>query len=116
MKLKGIVLIALFSMGTAVSQDGPGPIRSGHAPINGLEMYYEVHGEGMPLVLIHGSFMDIPMNWSEFIPLLAGDRKLILAEMQGHGRTKDISREFGYAQMADDVAELLSYLEIERAD
>jgi len=116
MKLKGIVLIALMSLGTVRSQEASEPTRSGFAPINGLEMYYEVHGEGKPLVLIHGSFMDIPMNWSGFIPLLVSGRKLILAEMQGHGRTKDIPREFGYAQMADDVAGLLDYLEIDRTD
>lgn len=117
MELKGIILLTLFSTGPLMAQDGPG-VRTGHAPVNGLELYYEVHGEenDPPLVLIHGSFMDIPMNWSEFIPTLGQGRKLILAEMQGHGRTKDSPRKFGYAQMADDVAGLLKYLDIERAD
>ncbi|UQA59892.1 alpha/beta fold hydrolase [Polyangium aurulentum] len=89
---------------------------SGYADVNGLELYYEVHGQGKPIVLLHGSFMTIPLNWSQFIPLLAKDRKVIVAEMQGHGRTRDISREFSYEGMADDVSALLRHLEIDRAD
>ena len=67
---------------------------SGFADVNVLKMYYEVYGEGKPVVLLHGSYMTIPLNWSHIIPLLAKDRKVIAAEMQGHGRTKYISREF----------------------
>lgn len=57
------------------------PSGSGYAKVNGLEMYYEVYGEGKPLVLIHGSFMNIISNWSAIIPSLAKDRKVIVAEM-----------------------------------
>lgn len=89
---------------------------SGYADINGLKMYYEVHGQGKPIVLIHGSFMTIPLNWSNIIPALAKDRKVIVAEMQGHGRTKDISREFSYENMADDISGLLKHLKIDSAD
>ncbi|MDI1478871.1 alpha/beta hydrolase [Polyangium sp. y55x31] len=89
---------------------------SGHADVNGLELYYEVHGDGKPIVLLHGSFMTIPLNWSQFIPLLAKDRKVIVAEMQGHGRTRDIAREFSYEGMADDVSGLLDHLGIDSAD
>lgn len=92
------------------------PAESGYANVNGLKMYYEVHGIGKPIVLIHGSYMNIPLNWSQFIPLLAGDRKVIVAEMQGHGRTKDISRELSYEGMADDVSGLLKHLKIDSAD
>jgi len=67
------------------------PSENGYADVNGLKMYYEVYGEGKPIVLIHGSFMTIPLNWSHIIPLLSNKRKVIVAEMQGHGRTKDIS-------------------------
>ena len=63
------------------------PANSGYASVNGLKMYYEVYGNGKPIVLLHGSFMNIPLNWSHIIPLLAKDRKIIVAEMQGHGRT-----------------------------
>lgn len=92
------------------------PAESGHADVNGLEMYYEVYGNGKPIVLLHGSYMNIPLNWSKVIPLLANDRKVIVAEMQGHGRTRDVSREISYEGMADDVSGLLEHLEIDRAD
>ena len=92
------------------------PEQSSYADVNGLKMYYEVYGKGKPIVLIHGSYMTIPWNWSHIIPLLAKDRKVIVAEMQGHGRTRDISREFSYEGMADDVSSLLTYLKIDSAD
>ncbi|RPD39631.1 alpha/beta fold hydrolase [Chitinophaga barathri] len=100
---------------TAVSQDIK-PAESGYADVNGLKMYYEVYGQGKPIVLLHGSFMTIPLNWSHIIPLLAKDRKVIVAEMQGHGRTKDIAREFSYEGMADDVSGLLRHLKTDSAD
>ena len=89
---------------------------SGYANVNGLKMYYEVYGKGKPIVLLHGSYMNIPLNWSHIIPMLAKDRKVIVAEMQGHGRTRDISREFSYEGMADDVSGLLKHLKIDSAD
>ncbi|MNL03691.1 Soluble epoxide hydrolase [compost metagenome] len=92
------------------------PAESGYAAVNGLKMYYEVYGKGKPIVLLHGSFMNIPLNWAQMIPLLAKDRKVIVAEMQGHGRTKDIAREFSYEGMADDVSGLLKHLKIDSAD
>lgn len=70
----------------------------------------------MPIVLLHGSFMTIPLNWAHFIPLLAKDRQVIAVEMQGHGRTSDIPREVSYEAMADDVAGLLGYLGVDQAD
>lgn len=98
-------------------------VESGYVDVNGLKMYYEVHqpdshadAKGKPIVLIHGSFMNIPLNWSATIPKLAKDRKVIVAEMQGHGRTKDTPREFSYEGMADDVSGLLKHLKIENAD
>jgi pimeloyl-ACP methyl ester carboxylesterase len=92
------------------------PAESGYADVNGLKMYYEVYGQGKPTVLLHGSFMSIPLNWSHIIPQLAKDRKVIVAEMQAHGRTKDISRKFSYEGMADDVAGLLKQLKVDSAD
>lgn len=90
---------------------------TGYAPINGLEMYYEIHGEGgTPLVLLHGSFMTIALNWGELLPVLAGSRQVIAVEMQGHGRTADIAREPTLEHFADDVAALLDHLGIDRAD
>lgn len=101
--------------GTAAAQNIR-PSDTGYAPVNGLKMYYEVYGEGKPIVLVHGSYMNIPLNWSQIIPLLARDRKVIVAEMQAHGRTKDIDREFSYENMADDVSGLLKHLKIDSAD
>lgn len=92
------------------------PIESGYADVNGLKMYYEVYGEGKPIVLLHGSYLTIPLNWSQIIPLLAKDRKVIAVEVQGHGRTKDTSREFSYENLADDVSALLNHLKIDKAD
>jgi pimeloyl-ACP methyl ester carboxylesterase len=92
------------------------PAESGYAPVNGLKLYYEVYGKGKPIVLLHGSFMNIPMNWAQLIPLLSRSRQVIVAEMQGHGRTRDVPREFSYEAMADDVSGLLAHLEIENAD
>jgi pimeloyl-ACP methyl ester carboxylesterase len=92
------------------------PIRSGYANVNGLKMYYEVYGDGKPLVLLHGSFMTIPMNWSHIMPQIAKDRKVIVMELQGHGRTRDIAREISYEGMADDVSGLLKHLKIDSAD
>jgi len=92
------------------------PSDTGYAEVNGLKMYYEVYGNGKPIVLLHGSYMNIPLNWSHIIPLLSKNRKVIVAEMQGHGRTKDISREFSYEGMADDVSGLLKHLKIDSAD
>lgn len=92
------------------------PNESGYAAVNGLKMYYEVYGQGKPLVLIHGSFMTIPLNWSHIIPLLAPHRKVIVAEMQAHGRTRDIDRPMSYEGMSDDVSGLLQHLKIDSAD
>ncbi|HEU4693807.1 MAG TPA: alpha/beta fold hydrolase, partial [Vicinamibacterales bacterium] len=91
---------------------------TGYAPVNGLSMYYELHGggPGEPLVLLHGSFMTITNNWSGWIGELAKARTVIAVEMQGHGRTADIDRDFSYESLADDIAALLDYLEIEQAD
>ncbi|MBT1690104.1 alpha/beta fold hydrolase [Dawidia soli] len=92
------------------------PAESGYADVNGLKMYYEVYGHGNPIVLLHGSFMSIPLNWSHIIPRLAKDRKVIVLEMQGHGRTRDTDRALSYEGMADDVSGLLKQLRINSAD
>jgi pimeloyl-ACP methyl ester carboxylesterase len=91
--------------------------RTGYAPVNGLEMYYEMHGSGgTPLVLLHGSFMTINLNWSELLPILAEDRQVVAVELQGHGHTADIDREPTFEHFAGDVAALLDHLDIEQAD
>jgi len=89
---------------------------TGYAPVNGLKMYYEIHGSGEPVVLLHGAFMAISGDWNDWISELAKTRKVIAVEMQGHGRTADIGRDITYENLSDDVAGLLDYLKIERAD
>jgi pimeloyl-ACP methyl ester carboxylesterase len=88
---------------------------SGYAPVNGLKMYYEIHGEGKPLLLLHGSYMTIPLNWDAIMPGLAKKHKVIAVEIQGHGRTADINRPYSYTTLADDLAALLKYLKTDSA-
>jgi pimeloyl-ACP methyl ester carboxylesterase len=88
----------------------------GYAPVNGLKMYYEVHGSGEPVVLLHGAYMTIPGNWTGWIGELSKTRKVIAVEMQGHGRTADIKRELSFEYLADDVAAVLDHLKIPSAD
>src|SRR5262245_48857213 len=106
-------LLTMFVSAAALAQQTR---TTGYAPVNGLKMYYEVHGEGDPVVLIHGSFMTITNNWTGWIGELSKTRKVIAIEMQGHGRTADIDRDFSYENLADDVAALVDYLKIPRAD
>ena len=89
--------------------------RGNYAEVNGLEMYYEIHGAGEPLVVLHGAYMTIDAM-GELVPELARTRQVIAVELQGHGRTADIDRPLSYEQMADDTAALLRHLGIERAD
>jgi pimeloyl-ACP methyl ester carboxylesterase len=86
------------------------------AEINGLQMYYEVHGEsGEPLVLLHGAYMTIPTNWDVLIPTLSKTHQVIAVELQNHGRTTDRDTPITYEGMADDVAALLDHLAVEKA-
>jgi pimeloyl-ACP methyl ester carboxylesterase len=89
---------------------------TGYVRANGLNMYYEIHGDGEPLVLLHGSFMTIDLNYGQILPELAKDRRVVAVEQQAHGHTEDIDRRFSYEQMADDTAELLRQLKIGPAD
>lgn len=91
-------------------------MKSGYAPVNGLKMYYEVYGAGKPLILLHGSYMTLALNFGGLIPDLAKDRMVIAVEMQGHGHTADIDRPFSFEALADDVAALMQYLKIDSAD
>jgi pimeloyl-ACP methyl ester carboxylesterase len=94
------------------------PLESGHAPINGIEMYYEVHGrrDGVPLVLLHGGGSTIEVTFSRVIPIFAESRRVIAVEEQGHGRTTDRDAPVTFESSADDVAALLQYLNVEQAD
>jgi pimeloyl-ACP methyl ester carboxylesterase len=98
------------------SGDARAPEVSSYASVNGLEMYYEIHGSGEPLVLLHGAFSAIGTSFGDLLPSLAESRQVIAFEMQAHGRTPDIDRTLSIEQMADDVAAALRQLGIERAD
>src|ERR671935_3223680 len=87
-----------------------------YASVNGLTMYYEVHGAGRPLVLLHGALSAIGTSFGKVLPSLAKTRQVIAVEQQAHGHTADIDRPLTYEQMADDTAALLRHLEIGSAD
>lgn len=89
--------------------------KQGYAPVNGLKMYYEVHGTGEPLVMLHGGMSTIG-TFYRILPPLAKRRQIIAVEQQGHGHTADIDRPFSFEQMADDTASLLQQLGIKKAD
>jgi pimeloyl-ACP methyl ester carboxylesterase len=89
---------------------------SGYARVNGLAMYYEIHGAGQPLVLLHGAFSAIGTSFGALLPGLARTRQVIAFDLQAHGRTADIDRPLSLEQMADDVAAALHHLGIAQAD
>jgi len=94
-------------------------VDSGYAPVNGLRMYYEVHGErgaGRPLLLLHGGLLTIELSFGALLPALAAGRQVIATELQGHGRTADIERDLEPGLLAGDVAALLGHLGVASAD
>lgn len=107
------MLLTMLLSGVVSGQQKP---TTGYAPVGDLKMYYEIHGNGQPVVLLHGAFMAISGDWNDWIAELSKTRKVIAIEMQGHGRTVDIKRDLTYENLADDVAGLLDYLKIPSAD
>lgn len=89
--------------------------RGAYAKLNDLEIYYEVHGSGRPLILLPGSFYTIEAM-GPLVPLLAETRQVIAVEPQGHGHTGDIARPLRFESLADDIAALITHLGLERAD
>jgi pimeloyl-ACP methyl ester carboxylesterase len=92
------------------------PVESGYVPVNGLEMYYEIHGSGRPLVLLHGNLSTIGTSFGKVLPKLSSTRRIIAVEQQGHGHTADIDRPLSIEQWAQDTTALLRHLKIEQAD
>jgi len=97
--------------GDVAAQDA----HSGFAPVNGLNLYYEIHGQGEPLIMIHGG-VSASEAFGENLTELAKTRKVVVLHLQGHGRTKDIDRPLRFESMADDVSALMNFLKIEKAD
>jgi len=87
----------------------------GYAPVNGLDLYYEIRGSGQPLVLLPGGFMTVEAM-GELVPQLATTRRVIGVELQGHGHTADTERALRFELMADDIAALIRHLGLEQAD
>ena len=90
-------------------------MKSGLAPVNGLQMYYEIHGDGEPLILLHGG-VEASEAFGPNLPALAKSRQVIAVHLQGHGHTKDIDRPLRFESMADDVAALIAYLKLGSVD
>ncbi len=107
-----VIAVVLVVCGPAAAQTQS----SGNlAGVNGMQMYYEVSGEGDPLIVLHGAYMNIP-SMGEIIPALAETHRVYALELQGHGRTTDIDRPITYQNLADDVAAFMNVIGLEKAD
>lgn len=107
-----LIVGVLLINSPAIAQSEPVGAR---VEVNGMKMYYETSGEGDPLIVLHGAYMNIP-TMGEIIPVLARSRQVIAVEMQGHGRTTDIDRAITYPDLADDVAAFMEAIGVEKAD
>ncbi|WP_343524147.1 alpha/beta hydrolase [Pedobacter sp.] len=114
--LKSLLLIAVAVSSVSRLNAQVKPADSGYVPVNGTKVYYEVYGNGKPLVLLHGAFMTIGMNWGELIPELAKTRKVIAIELQGHGHTPYSERKLSHSTLANDVVKVMDYLKVDSAD
>jgi pimeloyl-ACP methyl ester carboxylesterase len=110
-----LLVVIMFIASTSNAQQMK-PSESGYAPVNGIKVYYEVYGEGRPIVLLHGAFMTIAGNWGELIPELSKTRKVIAIELQGHGHTPFSNRKLSDTTLASDVLGVMDYLKIDSAD
>jgi pimeloyl-ACP methyl ester carboxylesterase len=110
-----IAKVVLVAWVVAGAQTTAPAAQSGYAPVDGLMMYYEIHGTGQPLVLVHGGLGSTGM-FDPIMPALSKGREVIAVDLQGHGRTADIDRPMSFEAMADDVAAVIRYLKIEKAD
>jgi pimeloyl-ACP methyl ester carboxylesterase len=89
---------------------------TGYAPVNGLQMYYEIHGTGNPIIFMHGGISNINTDFGALLPLVSVNRQVIAVELQSHGRTADIDRPLRYAVLAEDIIALMDHLGLEQAD
>jgi len=114
---KSLVIIVTFLF-TVFQSKGQQikPAESGYVPVNGIKVYYEVYGKGMPIVLLHGAFYNIEMNWGQLIPELSKTRKVIAIEFQGHGHSPFSERKLDIVTLASDVEGVMKYLKVDSAD
>ncbi len=106
-----IILLVVITSSLFSQQENAGK----YVDVNGMKMYYEVSGEGDPLIVLPGAYMDI-MTMGKIIPMLAENHKVYALEFQGHGHTEDIDRPITYQNLSDDVAEFMDAVGIEKAD
>src|ERR1700729_2675928 len=114
-KLVLLIAILFFAVFQSNGQQNK-PADSGYVPVNGIRVYYEVYGSGRPIVLLHGAFYTIQMNWGQLIPELSKTRKVIAIELQGHGHTPFSDRKLNLATLASDVEGVMNYLKVDSAD
>lgn len=113
---KSILFTAIIMLMVSQSNGQVKPANIGYATVNGIKVYYEVYGQGRPIVLLHGAFMTIDLNWGQLIPELSKTRKVIAIELQGHGRTQFSDRKLSHATLASDVEGVMDHLKIDSAD
>jgi alpha-beta hydrolase superfamily lysophospholipase len=111
--IAGIILVA--STFAFAQTSTTAVLKSEYSPMDGLKMYYEIHGTGEPLILLHGGLGSSDM-FSEIMPLLSKKKQVIAVDLQAHGRTADINRPLSYEAIADDVAALIHSLKVKKAD
>jgi pimeloyl-ACP methyl ester carboxylesterase len=115
--LKALLVISIIMVtGSQANGQQGKPTSTGYASVNDIKVYYEVYGEGRPIVLLHGAYMTIDLNWGQLIPELSKNRKVIAIELQGHGHTPFSDRKLSRATLASDVEGVMDYLKIDSAD
>jgi pimeloyl-ACP methyl ester carboxylesterase len=118
--MRRLVATTLGWMGLTLTASAREGVERGYAPVNGLELYYEIHGspakDDVPLVLLHGGGSTIETSFGKLIPLVSKARQVIAFEQQGHGHTEDLDRPFSFEQSAADAVALLRHLHVAKAD
>ncbi len=114
--IKSLLIAIILTSASQSNAQQIKPTNSGYAPANGIKVYYEVYGDGKPIVLLHGAYYTIELNWEQLIPELAKTRKVIAIELQGHGHTPFSDRKLSRTTLASDVEKVMDYLKIDSAD
>ena len=116
-KTSFLAILLFFQLHHTISASSP--VKTGYVNVNGMRMYYEVHGTGttatMPLIMLHGAYMNIN-DMGDILPKLAKTHKVYALEFQGHGRTTDINRPITYPNLADDVSVFMDSMGLKKAD
>ncbi len=108
--------VALFWSPFQTNAQPTKPTSTGYAPVNGIKVYYEVYGKGEPLILLHGAFYTIQLNWEHLIPELSKTRKVVAIEFQGHGHSPYSERKLDLVSLAKDVEGVMDHLKLDSAD